>query len=135
MNTLERLKAFFESQGIATGTAEKACGFGNATLRNAFESGKGIGSDKLEKILSVYPGLSSEWLLRGIGSMLIGKGKAVELEQKIALMSKGRPNKDAAYDVILSMVDMVSKTYDFFGGGIVLTDKEREDKMMDILNG
>ena len=71
MNTLERLKTYFEAQGIATGTAEKACGFGNATLRNAFESGKGIGSDKLEKILSVYPNLSSEWLLRGVGSMIL----------------------------------------------------------------
>jgi hypothetical protein len=74
MNTLERLKAYFESQGIAVGTAEKACGFGNATLRNAFDGGKGVGSDKLEKILSVYPNLSSEWLLRGTGSMIVGEG-------------------------------------------------------------
>ena len=71
MNTLERLKSYFDSQGIAVGTAEKACGFGNATLRNAFEGGKGVGSDKLEKILSIYPNLSSEWLLRGVGSMIL----------------------------------------------------------------
>lgn len=115
MNTLERLKVYFDAQGIAVGTAEKTCGFGNATLRNAFEGGKGVGSDKLEKILSAYPNLSSEWLLRGVGSMIIGEGKAVELEQKICTMSQGR-DKDKAYDVILSMVDMVSKTYEFFGG-------------------
>lgn len=47
--------------------------------------------------------------------MIKGEGKAVELENKIMAMSEGRPNKDAAYDVILSMVDMVTKTYDFFG--------------------
>ena len=87
MNTLERLKAYFEAQGIATGTAEKACGFGNATLRNAFESGKGIGSDKLEKILSIYPNLSADWLLRGVGHMIIGEG----LDQEQILKSINLP--------------------------------------------
>jgi len=71
MNTLERLKAYLDAKGIANGTAEKACGFGNATLRNAFENGKGIGTDKLEVFLKVYPDLSSEWLLRGVGAMLL----------------------------------------------------------------
>ena len=113
MNTLERLKAYFESQGIAVGTAEKACGFGNATLRNAFDSGKGVGSDKLEKILTVYPNLSSEWLLRGVGSMILGEGKAVELEQKIVSMSAGR-DRDKAYDIVIGMIDVIGKTYDFY---------------------
>lgn len=71
MNTLERLKVYLNAKGIAIGTAERACGFGNATLRNAFEGGKGIGTDKLEIILKVYPDLSSEWLLRGVGSMFL----------------------------------------------------------------
>lgn len=71
MNTLERLKAYLDAKGIVNATAEKACGFGNATLRNAFRAGKGIGTDKLEIILRVYPDLSSEWLLRGAGSMLL----------------------------------------------------------------
>ena len=114
MNTLERLKAYFDAQGIATGTAEKACGFGNATLRNAFESGKGIGSDKLEKILSVYPSISSEWLLRGTGSMIISESKAVELEHKIDSMSKGGKSRDAAYDIVIGMIDVIGKTYDFY---------------------
>ena len=87
MNTLERLKAYFNTQGIAVGTAEKACGFGNATLRNAFEGGKGVGSDKLEKILSVYPDLSSEWLLRGVGSMIVGG----EIDQEQILKSINLP--------------------------------------------
>ena len=113
MNTLERLKVYFDSQGIAVGTAEKACGFGNSTLRNAFEGGKGVASDKLEKILSMYPNLSSEWLLRGVGSMIIGEGKAVELEQKICSMSQGR-DKDKAYDIVMGVIDMIDKTYEFY---------------------
>lgn len=115
MNTLERLKAYFESQGILTGTAEKACGFGNATLRNAFDSGKGIGTDKLEKILTVYPGLSAEWLLRGTGSMIKGEGKAVELENRIAKISKDKAHQEQAYEILLGLFDTMGKTYEFFG--------------------
>ncbi len=114
MNTLERLKVYFEAQGIAVGTAEKSCGFGNATLRNAFEGGKGVGSDKLEKILSIYPNLSSEWLLRGTGTMIKGESKAVELENYIDKMGQTKEQRDKAYDIILSMLDFVSKTYDFY---------------------
>lgn len=87
MSTLERLKSFFETKGIPIGNAEKTCGFGNATLRNAFESGKSVGSDKIEKILSVFPDLSAEWLLRGEGKMIIGDG--VDHEQ--LLKSIGLP--------------------------------------------
>lgn len=71
MNTLERLKTYLDAKGIAVGTAEKTCGFGNATLRNAFEGGKGIGTDKLEVFLRIYSDLSSEWLLRGVGTMFL----------------------------------------------------------------
>lgn len=115
MNTTTRLKEYLDYRGIAMYKAEKDCGLSNGLIGNALKVGSAIGSDKLEKILNVYLDLSAEWLLRGTGSMIRGEGKAVELEQKIATMSKGKPNKDAAYDVILSMVDMVSKTYDFFG--------------------
>ena len=46
--------------------------------------------------------------------MIIGEGKAVELEQKIANMAKGGKNKDQAYDIVIGMIDVIGKTYDFY---------------------
>lgn len=103
MSTLDRLKTYFESQNILVGTAEKACGFGNATLRNAFEGGKGIGSDKLEKILSVYTDLSSEWLLRGVGNMLVSDGINPEQVFKALNMPS---NSDKIIEVWLRFMDV-----------------------------
>lgn len=117
MGTVERFKQYLDYKGIANYRAETDCGLSNGLIKNALKAGSALGSDKLEKILNVYSDLSAEWLLRGAGSMIVGEvkeNKAKELEERIAIMSQGRPNKDAAYDVILSMVDMVSKTYDFF---------------------
>lgn len=115
MSTVSRLKEYLEYKGISTSGAEKTCGFGNATLRNAFEKDNAsIGSERLEIILKSYPDLSAEWLLRGTGSMIIGEGKAVELEKKISAMSSRQDKKDAAYDILLGMFDVMSKTYDFY---------------------
>jgi hypothetical protein len=47
--------------------------------------------------------------------MIIGEGKAKELESKVAKMCDGKRDQDEAYDIILSMLDMVTKTYEFYG--------------------
>ena len=42
----------------------------NASFGKSLKNKGAIGSDKIEKILSVYPDLSPTWLLTGSGSML-----------------------------------------------------------------
>ena len=120
MSTADRLKEYLEYKKIAVSRAENECGLSSSLLSKALpnpekgQEGKSIGSDNLEKILSKYTDLSSEWLLRGEGSMLVSDDKASELRKKIAAMSKGKKNPDAAYDIILSMLDFVGKTYDYY---------------------
>ena len=115
MGTTERFKEYLDYKGIANYRAEQDCGLSNGLLKNAFKAGSALGSDKLEKILNVYPDLSAEWLLRGVGTMIIGEGKAVELENKISSMSKDKKHHEQAYDILLGMFDVMSKTYSFFG--------------------
>lgn len=116
MGAVERFKEYLDFKGISNHKAEIDCGLSNGLIKNAIKAGSSFGSDKLENILNTYLDLSAEWLLRGVGSMTIGEegAKIQELETRIAKMSGGRKNQEEAYDVILSMVDMVSKTYDFF---------------------
>lgn len=113
MVTIERFRTYLDAKGITNARAEKDCGFSNGLIGNAYRTKTAIGSDKLEKILSVYGDLSAEWLLRGTGTMIIGEGKAVELEQKIASISAGR-DKDKAYDIVIGMMDVINKTYEFY---------------------
>lgn len=127
MGTIERFKEYLDYRGIANYAAEKDCGLSNGLIKNALKAGSALGSDKLEKILNVYSDLSAEWLLRGNGAMIIGESKAIELEEKIDSMSKSKEHKEKAYDILLGLFDVMSKTYDFFGNKSVLTDKERED--------
>ncbi|MBR1449776.1 MAG: hypothetical protein IJ588_13680 [Prevotella sp.] len=115
MGTIERFKEYLDYKGIANYRAETECGLSNGLIKNALKAGSSLGSDKLEKILSVYSDLSAEWLLRGVGSMIIGGSKATELENKISSMSNSQERKEQAYDILLGMFDVMSKTYDYFG--------------------
>lgn len=120
MSTATRLKMYLEYKGVAVSRAELDCGISLSGLSKQLPTkdnpdGKSIGSDNLEKILSHFADLSADWLLRGAGDMIIGgTGKAKELEDKIASMSNGRPNKDAAYDIVIGMIDVIGKTYEFY---------------------
>lgn len=75
---LERLKEYLDAKEITVAAFERAAGLSNASFRKTLQSGKGIGTDKLENILSIYPDLSAEWLLRGNGPMLCGGDKMTD---------------------------------------------------------
>lgn len=115
MGTIERFKEYLDHKEIANHRAETDCGLSNGLIKNALKSGSALGSDKLEKILNVYSDLSAEWLLRGTGSMIKGEGKAVELENRIAKVSKDQAHQEKAYEILLGLFDTMGKTYEFFG--------------------
>lgn len=71
MGMLARLKEYIVSVGVSVAGLEKAIGSSNASIGAQMrKEGGTIGSDKVEKILSVYGDLSAEWLMRGEGAML-----------------------------------------------------------------
>jgi hypothetical protein len=60
-----RILEYIQSKGITPGKFERSIDAGNNYLNNV----KSIGSDKLTKIIEVYPDLNVEWLLTGKGTM------------------------------------------------------------------
>lgn len=109
-----RLMEYLNKKGIAPFRAEMLCGYSNGSIGKAARNGAAIGSDKLEKILGVYTDLSAEWLLRGVGPMIKGSSKMTELEVRLNQMTSNMKNKEEAYSLLLSMLDMMGKTYHFF---------------------
>lgn len=85
-NTISRLHAYILSKSISIYAFETAVGLSNGTFRKSLATKpkakderkarlsekRAIGSDKIEKILSIYSDLNPIWLLTGNGSMLIG---------------------------------------------------------------
>ncbi|WP_288844838.1 hypothetical protein [uncultured Alistipes sp.] len=72
----ERLILFIKSQNLSQGKFERLLGFSNGYVNNI---SKGIGGDKLQRIIGAFPDLNTEWLLTGVGDM-INKSSSPDLE-------------------------------------------------------
>lgn len=80
-----RIKEFIDFKGISFSEFEISLGVSRGLFSRALKNGTSVGSDKIEKIHSIYPELNIGWLMTGIGSMLIDKN----LTEK-----RSRPVKD-----------------------------------------
>lgn len=103
VNSVQRFKDFLNSKGIKNAQAERACGFSNGLLKSALSANSALGSDKLEKILTTYPELSAEWLLRGTGNMLIADG--INTEQLFKTLNMP-PNSDKIIEVWMQFMEV-----------------------------
>lgn len=74
-NIKERIIEFIKSQGLSQGKFEKRLGFSNGYVNSI---SKGIGGDKLQRIIGEFPRLNPNWLLYGEGSMLNEEKKISE---------------------------------------------------------
>lgn len=67
---LDNLKKYIDYKGISVAAFEKSIGMSNNSFRKSWLAGKGIGTDKLENILNIYPDINMSWLFTGQGEML-----------------------------------------------------------------
>lgn len=75
MNLTDRLSRFIKSKKISMMEFEKNISVSNGLISKAVRGNKSIGSDKIEKIFSIYPEFNPTWLLTGKGEMLLKGGE------------------------------------------------------------
>lgn len=76
----ERILSFLESQGIKKVDFFEATGIQSSNFKGKNMSSQ-PGGDMIVRVLTIYPNLSAEWLLRGEGDML--KSPAIKDNPKI----------------------------------------------------
>lgn len=108
----ERILEFISYKGISKGEFEKACGFSNGYI-NAMR--KGLGAEKVEKVLTIFPELSRIWLMTGEGSMLRIKTYSTPEEAEAA--------NSEEYDRMRREIEQLKDTI------------ERQNRVIDALTG
>jgi len=71
MRTIDRLKLFIEFKGLSYNNFDKLIGGSNGYIGKQIKNLASIGSDVIEKIISIFPDLNIIWLLTGHGDMII----------------------------------------------------------------
>ncbi len=66
----QRLKFFAEQKGLTAYRMAKDSGLTLTTISSYLKYQRAVGSENLCLIVTAYPDLSAEWLLRGNGEML-----------------------------------------------------------------
>ena len=121
MSVAVRLKDYLEYKKIAPYKAERQCGISSGGISKQLpdenrKEGGSIGSENLEKFLSVYQDISAEWLLRGSGNMIIGD--RVDKEQVFMALNMPK-NSDKILEVWMQFMDITKNMQDLYKQSIL----------------
>lgn len=109
---LERLKEYIDYRGISVAAFERSIGMANASFGKSLKNKGAIGTDKLEKILSIYPEISPVWLMTGEGDMLKTKRTPENLQAQESTNSdyKDSKNQTLGQDIPPLILDRLLNT-------------------------
>jgi hypothetical protein len=69
---IDRFDKYMESKGLNDNIVTHEADFSIGSLGKSRKEGKDLSNKSIEKISKHYPDLSKEWLLNGVGKMIVG---------------------------------------------------------------
>lgn len=81
MKPIERFALYCKLNKIRYSNVERNAGIANGYLSKQVKNSASIGSDILERICNLYPGLNPAWLLTGRGEPNLNKNELSSLEK------------------------------------------------------
>lgn len=102
----DRIKQVFAVKNLNMSEVERECGFKPQTFSTSLRRGSVLGTDKVMAILSAYPDISSEWLFRGTGDMLLTSN------EKDLINDNAQAFKSNDYEMSNSDVDISNRIKD-----------------------
>lgn len=106
MTIKEKILTFLDAEGIKKADFFEAVGIVPSNFKGAAKQSE-LGGDKIAKILSLYPRLSAEWLMRGRGSMIIECSEEY-IEDKI-MTDKGGGSPEALSQLFDRLMSLISE--------------------------
>jgi len=89
----ERIKKLIRHFGFSISAYSKEIGIAQTTLNNQIKGGSVIGVETLLAILSYNKEISAEWLMRGVGDMLLSENTKKDIPTSLSDLEKDEENK------------------------------------------
>ena len=106
-----RIREYISEHGLQVKSVEIQCGYSNGFL----SAGGEIGSDRLSKFIENFPDADLYYIVTGSSKQMEHGSKFQEFQDKVFRMSSNKEQMNMAYDIAMSALDLVGKTYEFFG--------------------
>ena len=105
MTIKEKILTFLDAEGIKKADFFEAVGIVPSNFKGAAKQSE-LGGDKIAKILSLYPRLSAEWLMRDRGDMIIESSEEIPQKDKIMTNEKADPPEvlSPLFDRLISLI-------------------------------
>lgn len=83
MKIVDRIAAYIDFKGISLNSFDKSIGASNGYIGKQIKNGASVGSDIIEKIISIYQDLNFEWLIKGTGPMILTDEKPLAMPSMV----------------------------------------------------
>lgn len=87
MKVIERIEVFLNEYQISKNSFDTAIGAGNGYIGKQIKNNASIGSEMIQKIISIY-NINPTWLLTGEGEILLTEQKAISSSDKKDIENK-----------------------------------------------
>lgn len=115
----QRIMLILDNKKVSVNALSKLVEMSQTTLNTQLKGERALSANVVSKVLSVFPDVSAEWLMRGKGEMLISEQATLAKMQD----TKGRESDVVEhYSVWKAKYEELEKRYDqllsIFGGGM-----------------
>lgn len=92
----QRIMLILDDKQVSVNALSKLVGMSQTTLNTQLKGERALSANVVAKVLSVFPDVSAEWVIRGVGTMYNKEGDADD----VSCMVAEEPKHDVIHEVI-----------------------------------
>lgn len=84
----QRIMLILDDKQVSVNALSKLVGMSQTTLNTQLKGERALSANVVAKVLSVFPDVSAEWVIRGVGTMYHKEGDTEEVSYMVAESSR-----------------------------------------------
>jgi len=121
----QRIMLILDDKQVSVNALSKLVGMSQTTLNTQLKGERALSANVVAKVLSVFPDVSAEWVIRGVGTMYHKEGDVEEVSYMVAEEPKHEVLDDESHQddsIWKAKYEELEKRYDqllsILGGGM-----------------
>ena len=123
----QRIMLILDDKQVSVNALSKLVGMSQTTLNTQLKGERALSANVVAKVLSVFPDVSAEWVIRGVGTMYHKEGDADDVSYMVA--------EEPKHDIIHEVMPELESQDDSVWKAKYEELEKRYDQLLSILGG